>query len=176
MDIDLFYRNINRPNSKIPLLDQLKSQDYLTTQTLQGITKVIKENMEIDFLVRQMGAGQMEPYLIKSINVRAEGLRGLDLLNNYPLTVQANGYAITTPSPQAYVLHKLLLNPKRKIKQEKDIEGIKALLRQIKQTNDEGELLKITYDKLSKKEKNIIHEVCDHNDIDLPDLIGTLFS
>jgi hypothetical protein len=63
---------------------------------------------------------------------------------------------ITVPIPEAYLLHKIIINSERKIKAEKDLNAILNLLKHIDMAKCKEILLTLT-----KKEKNIVRTFFD---------------
>ncbi|MEW6623786.1 MAG: GSU2403 family nucleotidyltransferase fold protein [Bacillota bacterium] len=131
LDIDFLIKNINRPSESINISKILADNGYeMDVDYLTGVAKFYKDNiLELEFLVSEKGRGQTEPYLIKSLGIRAEGLRHMEMLINNSITVAVNDYelAVQVPLPQAYLLHKMVISDKRTgLKQKKRFElGIK---------------------------------------------------
>jgi hypothetical protein len=167
MDIDFFYPNINKPNEKIDLRALMDAHDYVWDISNDGITKFYKEGLEIEFLVRELGKGKIEPYKIEPLNIKAEGLRNLDILLLNCLSANVNNYLINIPAPQAYVLHKLTINSSRKNKAAKDIRAVKEILALFFNQLEEKNKLKLIYENLTKKQKALINKTCLENDISL---------
>lgn len=78
-DVDFFYRNINIPKEKIPLIEKLKEIGYVYDE-VDGISRFYKEDLlELEFLTRVLGAG-VEGNLNDFIDGKIEEIRG-----NFPL-------------------------------------------------------------------------------------------
>ena len=88
--------------------------------------------IELEFLTRVVGKGQ-KVYEIPSLKIKAEGLREINMLNDYPLELDCNNYALTVPEPEVYILQKLFTNPTRKpeYKKDKDIQAVRELLKHV---------------------------------------------
>ena len=86
------------------------------------------------------------------------------MLDNYPLYLDCDKYTIIVPEPEAYILQKLLINPKRKDveKREKDMRSIQVLIPHISKDRI-NEIL----DNLTKKQQNTITDVCKDNFVTL---------
>ncbi|MDQ2088258.1 GSU2403 family nucleotidyltransferase fold protein, partial [Herbivorax sp. ANBcel31] len=135
---------------------------------LTGVSKFYKSAViELEFIVREMGKGKIEPYKVDSLNVKAEGLRHLDILCDNSIKLEVNNFSLWIPTPPAYIIHKLIINKNRDIKKEKDIRAIKNLLEYV--FNDEGEInqLKNIYYNLSKNNTKKVTAVCKENLIEL---------
>jgi len=170
-DVDFLYGNIHKPKSKINITATLTENGYsYIVNPASGAAKFIKEDLlEVEFLTRVVGSGTERIYEIPSLGIKAEGLRVINMLSDYPLELCCNGYTVTVPEPAAYVLQKLLANPTRKptYKKEKDINAIRALLVQIKQSEYDTMRLKSIFAELTVKSQKIIERVCAENYIGL---------
>ncbi|KUO74401.1 MAG: hypothetical protein APF77_03980 [Clostridia bacterium BRH_c25] len=167
-DIDFLYPNIRKPDKKVDLIKSLEELGFLVAvDSLTEITKFYNEELEIEFLVRDMGQGQSDAYEVEALNIKAEGLRHMDILSRHSIAVEIKGFTVKVPYPQAYVLHKLIINKSRKTKKEKDIRSVIFILEKLKEDPHKIEKLKGIYDTLSKKEKQRIDETCKENSIDL---------
>jgi len=163
-DADFLYKNLRIPKRKINISDALKEKGFIYAENrLTGVGKFVKEGLlEIEFLTRVLGSGNRIYESIPSIGIKAVGLRDVNILVKYPLRLQCKGYDISVPEPEAYVIHKIIINPQRasEYKQEKDIRSVEALLRH---TNKDR--LRQIFDELPKKEKLIVNTVCEKNTI-----------
>ena len=161
-DADFLFKNLQIPKRKIPLSEALGEKGFSYVESrMTGVGKFVKEGfLEIEFLVRVLGSGERRYEKIPSIGVTAVGLREVNILSKYPLQLECREYIITVPEPEAYVIHKLIINPKRQTadKKEKDIRSVESLLRHVNKNK-----LHEIFDDLSKKEKKIVETVCDEN-------------
>jgi len=161
-DADFLFKNLRVPKKRIFLSEALKEKGFTYVENrLTGVGKYVKEGLlEIEFLVRVLGSGDRRYEKIPSIDIVAVGLREVNILAKYPLQLECNGYTITVPEPEAYVIHKLIINPKRENadKKEKDIRSVESLLRHV----DKDRLEQI-YKDLTKKERITVNTVCDEN-------------
>lgn len=171
-DIDFFYRNINIPKEKIPIIEKLKEIGYVYDEE-DGISRFYKEDLlELEFLTRILGAGTEGKIEIKSLGIRSEGLRVINILGLFAKEVKAlspdkNEYTIIVPEPAAYVVQKILTNPTRKPpeKKQKDIAAVKELLYHIEKSPEHLMKLQEVYKSLSKKQLKILKQVCAENNI-----------
>lgn len=155
-DVDYFYRNLRKPlNQRINISDSLKEKGFIYTENrLDGVGKFIKEDLlELEFLTRVLGQGQPINE-IPSLKIKAVGMREVNMLAEYPLAIDCNGYNITVPEPEAYMIHKLIINSKRTPeKMEKDIRAMRELIR----FADKERLREISL-KMSRKEQALIEK------------------
>ncbi|NPV92658.1 MAG: hypothetical protein HPY50_17970 [Firmicutes bacterium] len=169
MDIDLLIPNINKV-PKVELITALEEHDFAVKQdTLTGTTKFfhIEGLLEVEFLVRELGRGKTEPYDVKPLGIRVEGLRFLDIVKDNVMDITYNGLALRVPTPQAYILHKLLIYPYRKEKREKDMRSVEQILETIVSSEEEKSKLSLIFNGLSRSEKNTILKVCKENAIEV---------
>lgn len=168
-DIDFLVKNIRQPREKVDTIKVLEKHDYVyDVDPVTGASKFYKEGIiEVEFLVKELGKGQVEPYYVESLGVKAEGLRNMNLLAENAITVAAKGCQITIPKPAAYVLEKLYIHDHRGIKKEKDIRAVERILDIIKQSAEETETLLRLFESLSDKQKRKINEVCEEYGINL---------
>ena len=157
-DIDFLIKNINKPKEGINIVKILEKEGYETSiDYISGIFKFYKgKDLEIEFLVREIGKGQLEPYKVPSFGIKAEGLRHTGLLVRNVITIEVKNIKITIPTPQAYLLQKIIINEHRKNKAEKDYLGIENLMENIKKSKAELQKLKDLYTTLTKKQKKVI--------------------
>ncbi len=72
--------------------------------------------MEVEFLIPEQGRGINHSITVKALGVRALPLRFLSLAFDRSMVVFYRGYNIRVPEPEAFVLTKLLVIPRREDK------------------------------------------------------------
>jgi len=148
-DVDFLYGNIRKPNSKINITDALIQGGYrYMINPLSGAGKFIKEDLlEIEFLTRVQGSGSQHIYEIPSIGIKAEGLRDVNMLGDYPLELSCRNFNVIIPEPAAYILQKIIVNPHRMPvhKREKDIDAVRVLLTHIRQSECDRNRIKTIF-------------------------------
>ena len=167
-DVDMLIMNLGRPREKVDIKRSLEEHGFVyAADTLTGVTKFFHGTLELEFLAREIGAGQTKAYVSKSLGVKVEGLRNMDMLIESQIKLEIYGYLVNVPTPPAYVLHKLLIWPKRGAKQEKDMRAIENLLDTFERFPSEKDNLRELYHKLSRKQVGTIDNVCKANAIKL---------
>lgn len=168
-DIDFLIRNINKPREGINIVDVLEKEGFETSiDYISGIYKFYKgKDLELEFLVREMGRGQSEPYEVPSFGIKAEGLRNTNILIDNINVIEVEDIKIIVPTPQAYLLQKIIINSKRKSKAEKDYLSIENLLENIKTSDVEFQKSKDLFNILTKKQKKIIIKFLEDNLLEL---------
>ncbi len=167
MDIDFLVKNLRLPRKKMNVIKILEENDYIAdVDSITGVTRFYKEGIiEIQFLVRELGTGKTEPYLVEQLGIKAEGLRYMNLLADNSVRVKVKGYEIAVPKPAAYILEKLLVNENRGTKREKDIRAVQRILDAIQESHDALIELNGLYKSLSPKQRKKIGQVCNENGI-----------
>jgi hypothetical protein len=167
--IDFLIKNINNPKEEINIVEILEKEGYETSiDYISGVYKFYKgKDLEIEFLVRELGRGQSEPYKVPSFGIKAEGLRYVALLIENTITINIKNISINVPTPQAYLLQKIIINEKRKDKAKKDYLGIENLMENIRKSGIEYNKLINLYSTLSKKQKNKVNNFLEENLFDL---------
>ena len=125
LDIDFLLKNMRRPIPERNIIPLVKEAGYLVeSDVLNGTTKIYdKSGLEIEFLINKIGAG-LESTLKTNLGVTAQSLRHLNILSANTINVSYIGMNITIPEPEAYAVHKMVINLERGRKQEKDCQAI----------------------------------------------------
>ena len=149
LDIDFLIKNMRRPAKKVSLSTIASQNGYMIDKdVLTGTTKIYTPDlMEIEFLIEQKGAAK-EPVLDTNIGVSAQALHHVSILKTYSMQIDMFGMSITVPTPEAYTVHKIIINGQRGNKSEKDIRAIENIMPYL----DEQKLNEII-NNLTKKEK-----------------------
>lgn len=130
-DLDLFLENMRKPKGPTGIVEALKQRGFfLEIDRVTEVGRFYKEDLlEIQFLVRSLGSAAESSHETPALSIRVEGLRDLDILSVKPVTVEWEGYSIRVPSPEAFVLQKLLIQDDRQPwKREKDMEAVRMVL------------------------------------------------
>lgn len=170
-DLDLIYMNIRTPGEKIDISSGLKDLGYETKQDLlSGVTKYSGKDLEIEFLTRLMGSGESPTNTIESLGIKSEGLRNLDILIDNTIIHNLQGIDVFIPKPEAYVVHKLVINKSRlpKEKREKDILSCKKIIDAIKDSPVRIASLNDIIASLSKKQRNLFVDTVKQYSIKIP--------
>lgn len=154
MDIDFLVSNPSKFKNKVDVSDLLNSLgfdsdfDYIT-----GLVKYVHPDLEIQFLTPASGRAKDTPYEIKQLNINAEGLTYMKMLQDYKFSMTHNGVTIWLPEPAAYCLHKILISHKRKnsAKKEKDLMAGKSIGELCLEYETHRECLKSIHDNMPKK-------------------------
>ena len=159
MDVDFLLKNQRLPRTPKNLPEAARAAGFLVdNDVISGITRIYnKEGLEIEFLLGKVGAG-MEAALKTNLGVTAQTLRHMEVLKRHVCTVVFEGMTLSVPEPEAYALHKAIINHERGRKQEKDLAAIRQLWPFLDQ-----EVLQTTIASLTKKEQKTVFEFVEHN-------------
>jgi len=131
LDIDFLVKNLREPKPPVNLETLARREGFVVdNHPILGTTKIrLASRLEIEFLVVQKSAGKESVYRT-ALGVTAQALRGLDLLLHETISIDFMDINVIVPIPEAYVLHKIIINEDRnKIeKREKDKNTILAFL------------------------------------------------
>jgi len=165
-DVDIFYYNIRKPvGREIMISKAMEEKGFIYTENrLSGVGKYIKEGiLEVEFLTRALAQGDVVNK-IPSLKISASGIKEINILEKFPLKLKCKDFIITVPEPEAYVLQKILINPKRKTeeKREKDMMSIQELWKLI-----DKDRVNEVFKYFTRKQQNIIIEVCTKYTLDV---------
>lgn len=159
LDVDFMVKNIHKPKEKIDIVKLARDDGFLVEKDrLFGTTKIINpEGLEIEFIISKRGAGN-EASVKTNLGVTAQSLRHLDILAKYTKIVDFFDMNIEVPLPEAFVIHKIIINNQRKEKKEKDRIAIKSIYQHIDKAKF-NEICKI----LTVKEQKAISNYLEKN-------------
>jgi hypothetical protein len=129
LDVDFLIRNLHRPQPPISIASLAKEAGYvIDVDRLSNTTKIrTSSRLEVEFLIHKRGSG-LESVYDTNLGVTAQGLRNLDLLYKHAIVQEYLGFHIQIPVPEAYVIHKMIINNERredkKVKDQQKIESI----------------------------------------------------
>jgi len=128
LDIDFLVKNLREPRPPVNLEAlALKEGFAVDNHPLLGTTKIrTASRLEIEFLIAQRGTGKESVYRT-SLGVSAQALRGLDLLLSETVTLDFLGIDVTVPIPEAYVLHKIIINTDRNKAEKRERDRLAIL-------------------------------------------------
>lgn len=173
-DVDLYYWNIHEPTEKVTgFVTQMAEKGFAYQEDYNtGVGRFYKEDIiELEFLTHVKGSQLEVPYKIDALNIKADSLRVIGLLSEYPRIISKNGYDICVPEPAVFIMQKILALPDRvpNYKKEKDVDAIRELLEHIGKKPEQKELLKEIYNRcmMNKKQAKIIEKVISEEKLNL---------
>lgn len=154
IDLDVLVKNLRLPRKERNLIGIANEngftyeEDYIT-----GISRFFgRDQFEVEFLIARRGKGTDKLPRTK-LGVNAQQLSHLSMLAEFTAQVNIGGQNLYVPTPEAYVLHKMIINNKRGLKAEKDRGKIAQLLPFM-----EEEKWDEIQERLSKKERQLIKQ------------------
>ena len=161
LDVDFLIRNLRRPVPAVGLAVLARDRGFFVeSDRLNGSTRILDASgLEVEFLIRKMGAGA-EVSLKTNVGVTAQTLRHLEILSANLIEVICLGHLLRVPAPEAYVIHKMVINNDRGPKAEKDALAITGLVPYL---NEERAVA--IFQSLSKKEQARVRSYIAKHDI-----------
>lgn len=163
MDVDFLVRNLRKPTPSAGLAAAAKEKGfYVEADRIDGTTRIIDTTgLEVEFLIGKKGAG-LEASLKTNLGVTTQALRHLDILSKHPVVAQCLGHEVIVPVPEAYALHKMVINSQRGAKAHKDARAVANLQPYLNTT-----VFRSLYEQLTKKEKAQVRHFAEREGISL---------
>lgn len=145
LDVDFLVKNLRKPNPPVNIVSLAKNEGFFIEEDyITGATRLLNaDGFEVEFLIAQKGKGETDA-LKTNLGITAQALRHLDMLKNNTITVDYLGISVCVPTPEAFVLHKMIINDERKGKIEKDQEVINRMYKHLDKDTFESLSLKLT--------------------------------
>ena len=143
---------------------------YTPIKDYSGIETFLHGTFEVEFITHRRGGEAPPSVVIPPWKVSAQPLPFIDILFIRPNTVIIEDFSIRIPSPEAFVVHKLIIAQRRtgrdkESKKEKDLQQCSALMEIVQ--NEEIQRIVSEY-RLSKDTKRSIQTSCSEAGITLP--------
>lgn len=143
---------------------------YTPIHDYSGIETFLQGTFEVEFITHRRGGTAPPSVVIPPWRVSAQPLPFIDLLFIRPTTVVIEDFGIRIPSPEALMLHKLIIAQRRtgsdkEAKKEKDLQQ-SYVLAGVSRDEEVQRILK-EY-RLSKEARKAIHMSCVEGRISLP--------
>ena len=162
MDVDFLVPNPATFKCKVDVSNLLNALGFDTDfDYVTGLVKYVHPDLEIQFLTPALGRAKVTPYEIKQLNINAEGLTYMKMLQDHKFNMTHSGVTVWLPEPAAYCLHKILIRHKRKdsAKKEKDLMAAKSIGELCLEYETHSKLLKRIYDEMPKKWRKTISDI-----------------
>lgn len=149
------------------LMDRL---GYTPVHDYSGIETFIQGTFEIEFITHRRGGKAPPSVVIPPWKVSAQPLPFIDLLFIRPATVVIEDFSIRIPSPEALMLHKLIIAQRRtgldkEAKKEKDLQQSHVLA----DVSRGEEIQRILQEyRLSKEARKAVRTSCAEGRVSLP--------
>lgn len=129
-DVDFLVNQRPKGEPKADIQSILETMGFETQLSpVDGYCKYVHPEIEVEFLTPEFGRGKDRPIYMDQFGVTALPLRYVSLAIDHTITVPYATMSVRVPEPEAFVLLKLLILPKRsgEAKVAKDIATIEAL-------------------------------------------------
>lgn len=169
-DIDFAVVEAARKFVGEPLPDLLGKLGYEPLMDYQsGIEKYVQDTFEIEFLMHRRGGTAPPAVRLPAWQVAAQPLPFIDLLFLHPVTVNVDDYALRIPSPEALLVHKLIIAQRRTgkhrvAKKEKDLQQCSSLAEVVRA--DEVRWV-LQEKRMSKEVRKRIVKSCEEADLEM---------
>lgn len=110
----------------------LERLGYTPVHDYSGIETFLQGTFEVEFITHRRGAAAPSAVVVQPWKVSAQPLPFIDILFIRPTTVRIADFSIRIPSPEALMLHKLIVAQRRngqdrEFKKEKDLQQCSVL-------------------------------------------------
>ena len=130
-DLDFLIPANKKISKDVDIPEALKQMGFVPTfNRSTGLIVYDHPELRIEFLIPELGRGHDRPQNVEKLHVKAQGLRYLSLLSDYPRIMRDGALRVKVPEPAAFALHKLIISARRlnKEKAKKDLEMAVGLL------------------------------------------------
>lgn len=161
-DVDFLVPNPSSFKKKIDVTNLLNGLGFDNDFDFNtGLVKYVHPDLEIQFLTPALGRVKDTPQEIKQLNINAESLSYLKMLQDYKFSMTHKGITFWLPEPEAYVLHKILISPKRKSssKKEKDLMAAQSIGELCLEYKPHRDRLKSIFDHMPKKWQRTVIDI-----------------
>lgn len=140
----------------------LERLGYTSVLDYSGIETFLQGTFEVEFITHRRGGAAPSAVVIPPWKVSAQPLPFIDLLFIRPITVDIEDFTVRIPSPEAFMLHKLIIAQRRtgrdrEFKKEKDLQQCSVLVEAVRSE----EILQISSEyRLSKDARKLMLESC----------------
>ncbi len=168
-DIDFYVPDVKKTSVNDDVISSLREINYdHISDTLTNKSKFISpDGFEIEFITKLYRQGESTVTIGKT-GINAESLSYVELFSQHFIEVNRNGFLLKVASPSAFVIQKLLINEKRGLKAEKDIQAITSVLTFLILSNKQKADFLSIWNELPKKWQATILRVAKKNGINLP--------
>ena len=136
-------------------------------------SKFVHPELEVEFIIPELGRGRKTAYSIKELGISAQPLRYMNIFYDFKLITEYNNILVCVPEPAAFALMKFLISRKRKdtAKIKKDISTAIQLTDYLIQIPDQRRLYLKVYNKMPRGWQKNLTQILD---VHYPSLIKLL--
>lgn len=165
MDIDFLIKNIRKPREKVNIIKLLEDNGFeAQISRINNVTRFIKGEFEVEFLAKSVGKRTSNTVEAPSFGIEVEVMTHMGVMLKNTIEVVYNKKRIQLPSPEAFILGKMVINDRRKDdKKEKDKQAINNMLITIMDSDKHMDELSRIFLTLSLKEQKIVRKYLNDN-------------
>lgn len=176
-DIDFAVENVLKTKESKSLPELLERLGYTPIQDYSGIETFVQGTFEVEFITHRRGGGGPPAVTISAWQIAAQPLPFIDLLYIRPVSVSAGDFRLRIPSPEALMLHKLIIAQRRtgrdnEAKREKDLQQC-SVLAEIVRVEEVQQIIQAY--PMSKKVRSEIAKSCAEVELPMP-RVGILWA
>ena len=163
LDVDFLIRNLRKPTPAANLSTMARERGYLVeSDILNGTTRLFDTTgLEVEFLIGKVGAG-IEPALKTNVGVTAQTLRHMNILSGNSIELPCFEHMVRVSLPEAYAVHKMVINSQRRGKREKDRRAVLQIWPYL-----DKKRVSVVMAGLTRKENARVKEFMAANDLEL---------
>ena len=174
LDIDFLVPNPRAIKKTTDMPELLKTLGFdIVYSVLNGFSKFVHPDLEIEFLTPEIGRGKSTPYKVPALKITAQGLRYLSLAAQYAVEMKYKGFKVRVPEPGAFIILKLLTSEKREgpAKRERDISTAMQLTDFITSNQIQTNKFKEIWSSLPSRWQSTILRIMSQNSSQLSKLL-----
>ena len=152
-DLDFLISNPPKIKQACDISNILKRLNFEEEMSVMGgFSKFIHPELEVEFLIPELGRGRKTAYSVKELGISAQPLRYMNIFYDFKLITEYNNIRVCVPEPTAFVLMKFIISRKRKdkLKIRKDIFTATQLTDYLLQFSDQQRLFLKVFDSMPK--------------------------
>ncbi|MFR3452141.1 MAG: GSU2403 family nucleotidyltransferase fold protein [Collinsella sp.] len=163
LDVDFLIRNLRKPTPAANLSTMARERGYLVeSDILNGTTRLFDTTgLEVEFLIGKVGAELNLP-LKPMWGVTAQTLRHMNILSGNSIELPCFEHMVRVPLPEAYAVHKMVINSQRRGKREKDRRAVLQIWPYL-----DKKRVSVVMAGLTRKENARVKEFMAANDLEL---------
>jgi len=164
LDIDFLVPNPAAIRKTADMPQLLKALGFdIVYSVLNGYSKFVHPDLEIEFLTPEIGKGRSKPYKVPALKITAQGLRYLDLADQFAVEMRYKGFKVRVPEPGAFIILKLLTSEKREdpAKRERDISTAVQLSEFIISSRAQTDMFRVIWSSLPNKWQSTVLRIAN---------------
>lgn len=177
-DLDLLVTNPPEVSREVDIPRLLNKYDLEEVYSpLDGFSKFVSPDFEVEFLYPDKGRGNPEDKIIKAFKIIATPLRYMSFIQDNSKMMEYRQFSLRVPVPAVFVLMKYLLVKKRKPKDmdkiAKDISTAKEMEFFLLENGKKDDFI-FYFKKMPKKWRTDLVRILKENESDLVDILKVI--